>query len=169
MHVYERGLQQLGETGAPLLPRGRLLALQVQGLLVLQLQLCQLQHQRLLPHCPLGWWPTQRGRPQVWDGEAKSEHGVGGQEGEGRAKFDALGLRRKKRDPSWTHFQNISWTWIYRGDSVMINRVITADHRFITEPGGWKVDIRTIGELLIPSEPRQLFNVCVSTSLISQT
>lgn len=55
MQVGEGGLQELGEAGSPWLSRGRLLALQIRCFLVLQLQLRQLQHQCLLPHCPLGW------------------------------------------------------------------------------------------------------------------
>lgn len=85
MHVCEGGLQQLGEAGSPRLSRGSLLALEVRGLLVLQLQLRQLQHQGLLPHCPLGWRSTLGERPQVGYGEAKDKDGVGGEEGEGGA------------------------------------------------------------------------------------
>lgn len=85
MHVCEGGLQQLGEAGSPRLSRGSLLALEVRGLLVLQLQLRKLQHQGLLPHCPLGWRSTLGERPQVGYGEAKDKDGVGGEEGEGGA------------------------------------------------------------------------------------
>ncbi len=93
MQVDEGGLQQLGEAGSPWLSLGRLLSLEVWGLLVLQLQLRQLQHQGLLPHGPLGRRSTLREGPQVGYGEAKPEDGVGGEEGEGGAQLTALGLR----------------------------------------------------------------------------
>ncbi len=60
MQVGEGGLQQLGEARSPRLSRGSLLTLEVRGLLVLQLQLGQLQHQGLLPHRPLGRGSTLR-------------------------------------------------------------------------------------------------------------
>lgn len=98
MQVSEGGLQQLGEAGSPGLPRGRLLALEVRGLLVLQLQLHQLQHQGLVPHRPLGGRPALGERPQVRDGEAEAEDGVGREEGEGGVQLAALGLRRRSRN-----------------------------------------------------------------------
>lgn len=94
MQVGEGGLQQLGEAGSPRLTRGSLLALEIRGLLVLQLQILQFQHQGLLPHCPLGRRSTLREGPQVGDGETKPEDGVGGDEGEGGAQLAALGLKR---------------------------------------------------------------------------
>lgn len=95
VQVGEGGLQQLGEAGSPRLSRGSLLGLEVWGLLVLQLQLRQLQHQGLLPHCPLGRRSTLRERPQVGYGETKPEDGVGGEKGEGGAQLAALGLRKE--------------------------------------------------------------------------
>lgn len=97
MQVREGGLQQLGEARSPRLSRGSLLALEVRGLLVLQLQLRQLQHQGLRPHRPLSWWSALGGRSQVWYGEAEDKDGVGGEKGEGGAKLNVLDLRGEKR------------------------------------------------------------------------
>lgn len=96
MQVSEGGLQQLCEAGGPRLPHRRLLTLEVRGLLVLQLQLRQLQHESLLPHCPLGRRATLREGPQVGYGETKPEDGVWGEEGEGGVQLAALGLRRER-------------------------------------------------------------------------
>lgn len=101
VQVSEGGLQQLGKAGSPRLSRGSLLALEVGGLLMLQLQLHQLQHQGLLPHRPLGRRPALRERPQVGYGEAKLEDGVGGEEGEGGAQLTALGLAGQKKRHFW--------------------------------------------------------------------
>lgn len=83
MQVSERGLQELCEAGNQRLPRCGLVVLEVWGLLVLQLQLHQLQHQSLLPHGSLARWSADMERPQVCNGEAKPEDGVRGEEGEG--------------------------------------------------------------------------------------
>lgn len=96
VQIGERCHQQLRQTGSPRLPRAGLLALEVRGLLVLQLQFHQLQHQGLLPDCPLGWWPSFGGRPQVWDGEPEPQCGVGGEQGEGGAEFSALRLKGQR-------------------------------------------------------------------------
>lgn len=96
MKVSEGGLQQLGEARSPWLSRGGLFALEVWGLLVLQLQLCQLQHQRLLPHCPLGRRSAFGEGPQVGNGESKPEDGVRREESEGGVELSALCLREKK-------------------------------------------------------------------------
>lgn len=95
VQVGEGGLQQLGKTRRPRLSWGSLLALEVRGLLVLQLQLTQLKHQGLLPHCPLGRRSTLREGPQVRYGETKPQDGVRGEEGEGGAQLAALGLGRE--------------------------------------------------------------------------
>lgn len=76
VQVSEGGLQQLGKAGSPWLSRGGLFTLEVWGLLVLQLQLCQLQHQHLLPHCPLSRRSALGEGPQVRYGESKPEDGV---------------------------------------------------------------------------------------------
>lgn len=102
MQVCEGGLQQLGEAGSPRLSRGGVLALEVWRLLVLQLQLCQLQHQGLAPHCPLGRRSTLWERPQVRYGEAKDKDSMGGEEGERGAQLHALGLREKKSEKSFS-------------------------------------------------------------------
>lgn len=96
MQVCEGGLQQLGEARSPRLSRGSLFPLEVWGLLVLQLQLRQLQHQGLRPHRPLSWRSALGERPQVGYGEAKDKDGVGGDKGEGGAKLNVLDLRGKK-------------------------------------------------------------------------
>lgn len=93
MKVCEGRLQQLGEARGTRVPRARLLLLEVRGLLVLQLQLCQFQHQRLRPYCFLGRWSAVRKGPQVRNGKAKDQDSVGGKEGEGGANFRALGKR----------------------------------------------------------------------------
>lgn len=96
MQVSEGGLQQLGEAGSPWLSWGGLFPLEVWGLLVLQLQLCQLQNQRLLPHCPLCRRSALGKGPQVGYGESKPEDGVRREESEGGVELCALGLRGKK-------------------------------------------------------------------------
>lgn len=96
MQVSERGLQELCEARNQGLPWGSLVALEVRGLLVLQLQLHQLQHQSLLPHCSLARWSADVKRPQVCYGEAKPEDGVRGEEGEGRGELKTLSLKGKK-------------------------------------------------------------------------
>lgn len=96
MQVCERRLQQLGEAGGPQMPCVHMLFLEVWGLLVLQLQLSQLQYQRLLPHCSLGRRSSVGEGPQVGYGEAEDKDGVGGEEGEGGAHFHTLDLRGGK-------------------------------------------------------------------------
>lgn len=93
VQVREGSLQQLGEAGGTRVPRACLLLLEVWGLLVLQLQLRQLQHQRLRPHCFLARRSALRNGAQVGYGEAKDQDSVGGQEGEGGAKFRTLDPR----------------------------------------------------------------------------
>lgn len=53
MQVSKGSLKELGEAGSPRLSWVSLLTLKIRGLLMLQLQIRQLQHQGLLPHCPL--------------------------------------------------------------------------------------------------------------------
>lgn len=96
MQVCERCLQQLGEAGGSQMCCVRIVFLEVRGLLMLQLQLSQLQYQRLLPHCSLGRRSSVGGWPQVGYGEAKDKDGVGGEEGEGGAHFHTLALRGGK-------------------------------------------------------------------------
>lgn len=93
VQVRKGRLQQLGEAGGTRVRRARLLLLEVWGLLVLQLQLRQLQHQRLWPHCLLARRSALRNGPQVGYGEAKDQDSVGGEEGEGGAKFRTLDQR----------------------------------------------------------------------------
>lgn len=96
MQVCERRLQQLGEAGGPQMPCVRMLFLEVRGLLVLQLQLSQLQYQRLLPHCSLGRRLSVGEGPQVRYGETEDKDSVGGEEGEGGVHFHTLDLRGGK-------------------------------------------------------------------------
>lgn len=93
VQVREGSLQQLGEAEGTRVPPTCLFLLEVRGLLVLQLQLRQLQHQRLRPHCFLARRSALRNGPQVGYWEAEDQDSVGGQEGEGRAKFRTLDQR----------------------------------------------------------------------------
>lgn len=67
--------------------------LKVRALLGSDIQVTQLQHQVLLPHGPLGRRASEGVRPEVRDGEAELEDGVGREEGERGVQLTALSLR----------------------------------------------------------------------------
>lgn len=93
MQVCEGSFQQLSEAWGTRICRACLLFLEVWGLLVLQLKVRQFQHQHLRPHCFLARRSAFRKGPQVRYGEAKDQDSMGGQEGEGGAKFCSLDQR----------------------------------------------------------------------------
>lgn len=67
--------------------------LEIKALLGADVQVTQLQYQGLLPHSSLRRRASEGERPEVRDGEAELEDGVGREEGERGVQLSALGLR----------------------------------------------------------------------------